>query len=145
MNETEKDFYQKLRVDIKRWLEKNTGADPRLTEFLLLAPDIFHLMVKLSLDPAVPAVKKVKLAAAITYFISPLDFIPEIIVGPLGYIDDISIAAYVMNDIINNVDPLIIKKHWSGDRDILDVIKTILINANSMLGGGLWEKIKKRF
>lgn len=145
MNENEKDFYQKLRTDIKNWLEKNTGADPKLTEFLLLAPDIFHLLVKLSLDPEVPAGKKIKLAAAITYFISPIDFIPEILVGPLGYIDDISIAAYVMNDIINNVDPVIIRRHWSGEVDILTVIKTILVNANSMLGGGLWNKIKKRF
>lgn len=145
MNDKEKDFYQKLRDDIKNWLGKNTGADPRIADFILLAPDIFHLLVKLSLDPDVPSAKKLKLGAAIAYFISPIDFIPEILVGPFGYIDDIAIAAYVMNDIINNVDPALVKKHWSGERDILDLIKTILINANNMLGQGIWDKIKKRF
>lgn len=145
MNDNEKDFYQKLRIDIKKWIEKNAGADPKITDILLLAPDIFHLLVKLSLDPEVPSAKKMKLAAAVAYFISPVDLIPEIIVGPLGYMDDIAIAAYVLNDIINNVDPVLVKKHWSGERDILDLIKTILANANNLIGAGLWNKVKKRF
>ena len=145
MNEKEKDFYQKLRNDIKNWLDKNLGADKRMIEFLLLAPDIFHLMVKLTIDPDVPAAKKVKLAAAIAYFISPIDLIPEILVGPIGYIDDVSIAAYVLNDLMNNIDPQIIKRNWAGERDILDAVKTILVNANNMLGSGLWGKLKKKF
>jgi len=145
MNENEKDFYQKLRTDIRNWLDKNAGTSGKAADMLLLAPDIFHLLVKLSLDPEVPASKKLKLAGAITYFISPVDLLPEIFMGPLGYLDDIALAAYVMNDIINNVDPSLVKKHWSGERDILDLVKTILINADNMLGKGILQKIKKRF
>lgn len=145
MNSREEDFYTRLRVDIKQWLGKNTKIENRWTEYILLAPDIFHLLVKLSLDPDVPNKKKLKLAGAITYFISPVDLMPEVLMGPVGYLDDIALAAYVLNDVINDVDPAIVSKYWAGERDILDVVKTILANANAMIGSGLWKKIRKKF
>ena len=48
-------------------------------------------------------------------------------------------------DIINEVDPKIIQRNWAGDRDILPLIKTIIANANNMVGGGIWKKIKRTF
>jgi uncharacterized membrane protein YkvA (DUF1232 family) len=110
----------------------------------MAAPDLFHLLVKLSLDKDVPAKEKAKLAAAITYFISPLDFIPELILGPIGYVDDIAIAAYVLNNLINEIDPEIIKKYWAGDTDILFLIKKILQVSDEMVGHK-WKKIIKKF
>jgi len=76
---------------------------------------------------------------------SPIDFLPEEIIGPAGYLDDISVAAYILNKLINDVDPKIIQKHWAGDRDVLLLIKSIIANADEMLGAGLWEKIKQKF
>ena len=145
MDEQKKDFYQKLRADIKKWLDEKKTNDNRWAEYILLAPDLFHLLTKLTLDPDVPASKKVKLAGIIAYFISPLDFLPEILLGPIGYLDDIALTAYVLNDILNEVDPKIIQRNWAGDRDILPLIKTIIANANNMVGSGIWKKIKRTF
>jgi len=145
MDEQKKDFYQKLRADIKKWLDEKKTTDNRWAEYILLAPDLFHLLTKLTLDPDVPASKKVKLAGIIAYFISPLDFLPEILLGPIGYLDDIALTAYVLNDILNEVDPKIIQRNWAGDRDILPLIKTIIANANNMVGSGIWKKIKRTF
>jgi len=145
MDEQKKDFYQKLRADIKKWLDEKKTTDNRWAEYILLAPDFFHLLTKLTLDPDVPASKKVKLAGIIAYFISPLDFLPEILLGPIGYLDDIALTAYVLNDILNEVDPKIIQRNWAGDRDILPLIKTIIANANNMVGSGIWKKIKRTF
>ena len=145
MDEQKKDFYQKLRADIKKWLDEKRTNDNRWAEYILLAPDLFHLLTKLTLDPDVPASKKVKLAGIIAYFISPLDFLPEMLLGPIGYLDDIALTAYVLNDILNEVDPKIIQRNWAGDRDILPLIKTIIANANNMVGGGIWKKIKRTF
>lgn len=145
MEEKQADFYQKIRKQVQNWINQKTAKDSRWSEFILLAPDLFHLLCKLSVEPAVPSQKKVKLGAAIAYFISPIDFIPEAFFGPVGYLDDIAIAAYVLDDIINNVDAQIVTQHWSGDREILNLVKTILINSNRMLGSGLWKKIKRRF
>ena len=36
---------------------------------------------------------------AILYVLSPLDFIPEIALGPLGLVDDIAILAFAVNSI----------------------------------------------
>ena len=145
MDKKQLDFYQKLRKDIKQWVNKNLDKDNKWSDYILLAPDIFHLLCKLSIDKDVPAGKKVKLVGAIAYFISPIDLIPEGIVGPIGYLDDIAVSAYILNDLVNEVDPQIIRKHWAGEKDILDLVKTILVNADKMIGGRLWQKIRKIF
>ena len=58
---------------------------------------------------------KQKVGAAIAYFISPVDLIPEGLVGPAGYIDDVALAAYVLNSILNSVGPEVLEDHWAGD------------------------------
>ena len=73
----------------------------------------------------------------------PLDLIPEAIAGPIGYLDDISIAAYVLNSIVNNTSPEVVRKHWAGEKDVLDVIQQILKKADEMVGSGLWKKLKR--
>jgi len=145
MDKEHLDFYQKLRKDVKHWVSKNVDKDSKWREYILIAPDIFHLLCKLSVEKNVPASKKIKLVGAIAYFISPIDLMPEGLIGPIGYLDDIALAAYVLNDLINEIDPQIIRKHWAGEKDILDLIKTILANADKMIGGKLWQKIRKRF
>lgn len=144
MNPEEKDFYKNIRKKINGWLESNTGKNHQWKEYILLAPDLFHLLTKLSTDKEIPESKKIKLYAAIAYFISPIDLLPEALFGPVGFLDDIALSAYVLNDIINNVDPKIVKRNWAGDKDILVLVKTIIANANNFLGGRILKKIKKR-
>jgi uncharacterized membrane protein YkvA (DUF1232 family) len=139
------DFYQKLRAQIMSWLSKKNNRNQRWAEYILLAPDLFHLLCKLMLEAEVPPAKKIKLAAVIAYFISPLDFFPEGFFGPVGYLDDIALTAYVLNDLINEIDPQIVSRHWAGEGDILKLLKTILLNSDKMLGSGLWKKIRKKF
>ncbi len=140
MNKEQNDFYKKMRVQIANYLEKK---DFKYSDILLLAPDFFHLLIKLSMDERIPKEKKIKLVAAIAYFISPLDFLPELILGPIGYMDDIAIAAYVLNDFINTGDMDILYEHWAGHGDVLASIQNILTIADKYLGQGLWEKLKR--
>jgi len=145
MNERQSDFYQKLRKDVKHWLNANLDKENKWVDYILAAPDLFHLLCKLTADSEIPSNKKLKLVAGIAYFISPIDLLPEAFLGPIGYLDDIAVTAYILNDLINEVDPQIVRNHWAGDSDILDLIKTILANADKMIGSMLWEKIRKRF
>jgi uncharacterized membrane protein YkvA (DUF1232 family) len=145
MDERQKDFYQKLRGDISAWLETKIGKENVWGEYILAAPDLFHLLCKLAVDPEVPDFKKIKLAAVLVYFISPLDFLPELFLGPIGYLDDISLTAYVLNELVLDVDPKIVRQHWAGKQDILELIKTILANADKMVGSGIWKKILGKF
>ena len=143
MEEKQLDFYQKLREKIRKWIKSDKGKAHRWADYLLFAPDLFHLLCKLSIDPEVPAKEKAKLFAAIAYFISPVDCMPEAILGPIGYLDDIVVAAIVVNSLINNTGPEIVKRHWAGDEDVLIVIKHILEVADKMVGVGLLKKIGK--
>lgn len=145
MSIQEADFYQKLREKIKEGLKNKDGSTSKWAEYIMFAPDLFHLLCKLSVDKDVLVSDKAKLAGTIAYFISPIDIIPEALVGPLGYVDDIALAAHVLNSIINNTDPEIVKRHWAGEGDVLEVIQSILKVADDMVGSGLWNKLKKKF
>ncbi|MBI1932444.1 MAG: DUF1232 domain-containing protein [Ignavibacteriales bacterium] len=144
MNKEEK-YYKKLRSNISIWLDEKANLNHKWREFIMLVPDIFYLMIKLIQDPEVPQNKKLKLVSAVAYFISPIDLMPEIFLGPIGYLDDIAIAAFILNEMINSIDPQIVKKHWAGDVDILIVIKKILINVDNLIGKGIWDKLKGKF
>ncbi len=145
MNDRQSDFYQKIRKDVKHWLNDNLDKENKWADYILAAPDFFHLLCKLTADSEIPSNKKLKLLAAIAYFISPIDLLPEAFLGPVGYLDDIAVAAYILNELINEVDSQIVRKHWAGEQDVLDLIKTILVNADEMIGSKMWKRIKKRF
>ncbi len=141
MDSKQQDFYQNLRLKIANYLDKKDFA---YGDILLLAPDFFHLLIKLSLDNRVETRKKVKLAFAITYFFSPIDLLPEMILGPIGYLDDIALAAYVLNDFVNNNDSDLLYEHWAGQSDVLASIQNVLTMANQFLGEGLWKRVKNK-
>ena len=103
MEHQEKDFYQHLRSKIKTWIKTGEGKKYKWAEYIMFAPDLFHLLCKLSLDKDVPVKEKAKLVAAIAYFVSPIDLIPEMITGPVGYIDDIAINRKVGSDFLMHI------------------------------------------
>ena len=138
-------FYKKIRKDVKRWANDNLDKENKWVDYILAAPDLFHLLCKLTTDSEIPSSKKIKLLGGIAYFISPMDLLPEMFLGPVGYLDDIAVTAFILNDLINEVDPQIVRKHWAGEQDVLDLIKTILANADEMIGSKMWHRIKKRF
>jgi len=137
------DFYQKMRVDIREWIQSKTGKDNQWSEYVLLAPDLFHLLTKLAMDQEVPSSEKAKIAGALAYFISPIDLLPELLFGPLGYLDDVALAAYVINSVMKNCDPEIVTKHWAGEQNILDLVQQIVDVAADMLGNKIWDKLKQ--
>jgi uncharacterized membrane protein YkvA (DUF1232 family) len=139
----EAQFYRKLRKRLMVWAETEEGRTHKWAEVLMAGPDLFHLLWRLTLDPEVPGGMKLKLAGALAYFISPIDLLPEAFLGPIGYLDDIALAAYVLNELVNQSDPELVRKHWAGDGDALELIRGIVATADDMVGGGLWERVKK--
>ena len=145
MDKKQIDFYKKVRKDVIVWVNDNLDKENKWVDYILAAPDLFHLLCKLTADSEIPSNKKIKLVAGIAYFISPIDLLPEAFLGPIGYLDDIAVTAFILYDLINEVDPQIIRKHWAGEQDVLVLIKTILTNADKMIGSKMWKKIRKRF
>lgn len=147
MANKESDFYQKLRQKMRSWLTTNEGKSNKFTEFLLVAPDLFHLLCKLMVEPTIAASDKIKLPLVIAYFISPIDLIPEGLVGPAGYVDDVVLAAYAIKaiiDIMGSTDPEVLKKNWAGDQDLLVTIKKIIESAGDMLSPDILSKLRNK-
>lgn len=138
------DFYKALRQKIQRFL-KEKGPGFKYADYLLVAPDLLHLMCRLAVDSRVSAQNKAALAGAIAYFISPLDLIPEGIVGPVGFVDDIAVAALALSKLINDGGGEAARELWAGDGDLIQLIQEILKVADSMVGSGLWSKIRTMF
>ncbi len=138
------DFYRRLRRRITTWLESDDGRRHRWADVVCLAPDLVHLMVRLMLDVRVPPAAKSQLMAALLYFVSPLDALPEAILGPAGYLDDIALAAFVLDGLLNRVDPEVLRHHWAGRDDVLDVIRRLVASADDMIGSGLWHRLRRR-
>lgn len=135
------DTYQKMRSRVDKWLKKNGGH--KYAQWVLLAPDMFHLLCKLSVDPEVPTGKKAKLIATIAYFTSPFDVISEGVVGPVGYVDDVVLAAHVLNDLLNHVDASVLNRHWAGQDAILLVLRDVVQTSQELVGAGTLKKLLK--
>lgn len=143
MREKDAGFYQTLRTRLQGWAASKEGKESRWVDTILMLPDFFYLMSKLMADSRVPTNSKVILAAAIAYVVSPVDFIPEVLLGPIGYLDDIAIVAFALDRILSRqVDPTILQEHWPGESDVLETLQTVIAAADKMIGSGLVRRIK---
>jgi len=134
------DFYVKTRKRIKRWLKSGKisrwtkGWVSNFTEYLILLPDIIHLLIKLLLDKEVSSKYKTMILIVMGYLLSPIDIIPDFI-PVAGLIDDLLVAIILLNRIINSEDPEMISKingYWAGEGDILQQVKSIIDIANNI-------------
>jgi len=90
-----------------------------MTGLLRALPDLVRLIAKLVRDPLLPRAAKVALAAAMVYLASPIDLVPDFV--PLvGYLDDLLLAALVVDGLLNWVDRGLILKYWPGSPDSLE-------------------------
>ncbi len=136
-------FYDRIRTSIQQYLDRKGGAVGKTGEFLMLVPDIFILLWRLTSDGRVNGKNKVLLGSGIAYFILPFDLIPEGIVGPVGYVDDLVFAVYILNKVLTDTDPEILREHWPGTEDVLDTIQKVLDAADNLVGSNMLERIKK--
>ncbi len=142
MEEEHKEYYDRLRDKIKNFLSSEEGQNNRWADYILMVPDFFYLLAKLSFDANVPTREKMKIIGVLAYFISPIDVMPEAIMGPLGFLDDIALTAYVLNSLLNSIDDELIKKYWKGEEDLYQTVRNIIEFADEMVGSGFWGKLK---
>lgn len=91
-------------------------------------------MVKSLTDPRIDFKSKALLGSGIAYFVAPVDFIPELLTGPGGFVDDLIIATFVLNLLVNRLTPEVLEDHWAGDDRLLDTLKKLTASGESILG-----------
>lgn len=136
-------FYDRIRNTIQRYIDSKGAMVGKTAGFLLLVPDVFILLWRLTTDARVNGKDKVLLGSAVAYYVMPFDLLPEALLGPAGYLDDLVFGVYVLNKILGSVDASILREHWSGSEDVLDSIQKVLNAAESLVGTDLAGRIKK--
>jgi len=72
-----------------------------------------------------------------------MDIVPEILLGPFGYVDDVALTAWLLNHFLNHIEPSVVNEHWPGREQVKAVIQRILKHVNTILGAGIWARIRR--
>ncbi len=118
------DAYDRFRQLMLQAVEKLGGKFGReATEILLVVPDLLLLFAGLARDSRVGQRHKLFAGAVVAYLLSPIDLLPEALLGPLGMADDIVVAFLALDCLLNQVPRDVLLTHWRGERDLLEVAR----------------------
>ena len=126
--ETEfKDYYDYL----KEYLDSHNGDYEEIVNY---GPEIFKLISNILNEKIIPSEHRLKLSAALGYFVAPFDIIPELIYGPEGYIDDIFLCVYVIKMLAEEIGYESIENLWDEDEKLRVVIERCYSHSKLLLG-----------
>lgn len=104
----------------------------RLTNLVLVIPNLLVLCARLMTDGRVPAKERLLVAGAIVYAFVPLDFIPDMLPF-VGQVDDIYLIALTLLRLMTVADPSIVREHWRGGGDVVELIGAAALMAGRLL------------
>jgi uncharacterized membrane protein YkvA (DUF1232 family) len=102
-------------------------------------PDLVRMVGRLALDPALPRGTKLALAAAAVYLASPVDLVPDWI-PVVGYLDDLLVAAVVLDGILGLLDRAVVLRYWPGSAASFET----LARAAHLLAAWVPRRLKRR-
>ena len=112
----------------------------RIADYLFIIPDIVALIYRLLKDKRVSRKTKIILGISVTYIVSPIDFIPDVIPF-IGKIDDLAIICFALNRIITDVPLNVILENWQGKNELVVVLKSGLEYIINFTGAKNVEKL----
>ena len=110
----------------------------RMTNLVLVIPNLLLLCARLMVDPRVPAKERLLVAGAIVYAFMPLDFIPDMIPF-VGQVDDLYLIGLTLLRLMSVSDPRVVREHWRGGGDVVE-----LIGASTLIAAKLLPKKIRR-
>jgi len=142
LNPREVRFYDRLRAAV---IDRRPGVSSGFRDILMLLPDLSVLLIRLTRDPRVPLAAKLVAGLGVAYILSPIDLLPEFLLGPIGLVDDLLVVATALSRLLKSVHPDIVREHWSGQGDALDAIHRVTSWADSVLTGRLPDAMRRLF
>ncbi len=131
------DVYTKGRSKMKKKLPTKIQ---KYGDYVFVLPDIVALIYRLLKDKRVSIKTKIVIAGAVSYIAVPTDMIPDKIPF-IGKIDDIAIAVFALNTVVNEVPLNIVLDNWQGKNDIILVLKSVVEYATNFTGAKNIETI----
>ncbi|HYH47389.1 MAG TPA: DUF1232 domain-containing protein [Thermoanaerobaculia bacterium] len=137
-------FYDRLRERILHTIERRGGKlGEGAVKALLVVPDVFILLTRLTLDKNVPGPTRALIGGALAYFVLPTDLLPEMILGGAGYMEDLVLASAVLSQAFGGELEPYARRHWSGPEDLRVVLRDISQTAQSLLGTNLYDRLRR--
>ena len=112
--------------------KRKSELKSRMNNFLMFLPNLVKLLLRLLRDTRVPTAEKALFLAAIVYFISPIDLIPDVFPF-IGQVDDIYLIALTLLRLINRSGDQVVRENWSGGGDIVSLADSIAGLAPALL------------
>jgi len=134
-------FYEKLRKKLRKKLPPS-GKLEKISDYLFLLPDFFVLLTRLLLDDRVTTKTKGFILGVVSYVILPIDIIPDFI-PVIGFIDDLILVVFALDQILKHTDEKILEENWSGELGLLLTIKNIMGIADQAVSHRVMHKIKR--
>ena len=104
----------------------------RMTNLLLVIPNLLLLCTRLMVDSRVPAKERLLVAGAIVYALVPLDFIPDMLPF-VGQVDDAYLVALTLLRLMTVADPRVVREHWRGGGDVVELVGATALIAARLL------------
>jgi uncharacterized membrane protein YkvA (DUF1232 family) len=130
-------MYDEKPLKVVEGVDTSEPIPPRswndiVSEVILLLPNLVKLFTRLMRDPRVPIRRKLFVASVAAYVLSPIDFVPDFIVG-FGKIDDVILVSLAVDHLMRSVDSEIVLEHWDGSVDALDLVRSVFAWAADIL------------
>ena len=139
LNPRERRLYDRVRAAL-------ASAQPvgrsGIADVLMLFPDLTVLLARLLRDRRVPMGSKLIALVGLGYVLSPLDLLPALLFGPLGWLDDALVVTAALSRILNDVHPDIVRSHWSGKGDALVAIQRVAGWSRGLVGGRVRDVVR---
>lgn len=132
-----KDYYSKGRNFA---VEKLPQKIKTYSDYLFIVPDMAALLYRLLKDKRVSLKTKLIISGAVAYIAFPTDIIPDSIPF-IGKVDEIAVAFFALERIIDDVPIKVVLENWEGKNDIVFVIRNIVEYVINFTGARNVEKI----
>lgn len=101
-------------------------------DMALLLPNLLKLLTRLVRDPRVPRRSKLLVGGLLGYLASPVDVVPDFI-PVVGMADDVLLAVYAVNHLIERAGEEVVLEHWDGPADLLEMVRSVLDTVGQLV------------
>jgi len=133
-------FYEKLREKFAGKITEEKKLK-KVSDYLFLLPDFFILLCRLLMEDRVTNQTKAFILGVIAYVMLPIDIIPDFI-PVIGFVDDLILVVFALDQIMKQTDEEIILANWSGRSDFILTVRNVIDIANKAVSHRILIKIK---
>jgi uncharacterized membrane protein YkvA (DUF1232 family) len=140
LNPRERRLYDRMRAQLVAPGRRGRSGPGDL---LLLLPDLVVLLARLLRDERVPLAAKAIALLGLGYALSPIDLLPELLLGPIGLADDLLVVGAALGRLLGDVHPDVVRSHWSGQGDALEAIHRVTAWSGDLLRGRFRSALRR--